>query len=502
MILRSLVKITSAAALALVMASAAIPVAGAQETVTVAIPSDVNTLDPTIDTSPIGQNVRLNVYDQLTQMSRDGRALPRLASSWTTNEDSTVWTFTIRTDAKWHNGDPVTIDDIIWTYTKIMNDDKSNVRPYLSKIKEMEKLSDSELRITLIEPFAPFDRQLALVSIVPQKVYEEMGPAEFSQAPIGSGPYKLVQWIKDDRIEMAANPDYWDGEPEVKRVILRPIPADSSRASALLSGEVDLVPLLPPQLADGIEGRNGIEVVKVPSHKVVYIGYDVRNGVFGDEEFRRAVDLSIDRAAITNNLLRGLGEPAAQIVTQASFGYDPSLEPTPYDPEAAKAALARSSYKGEKVALQYPNNNVASNDMVAQAIAGYMQAVGINVELQGMEYTAFFPLWIGRKLNEMHLFSYGPTNLDADLPLTSLYETGRTRGYWEDPEIDALVREQRAQSDPVKRQEVISKIWKITKEKVIYTLVYNETHVWGVGPRVKVEPRADGLLRAAELGLK
>src|SRR5690606_30153128 len=306
----------------------------------------------------------------------------------------------------------------------------------------------------------------------------------------------------DDHIEMVANPDYWGGEPEVKRVILRPIPAESSRSSALLTGEVDLVPLLPPQLADGLAGRSGIEILKVPSHKVVYIGYDVRNGVLGDVEFRRAVDMAIDREAITQQLLRGLGVPAAQIVTPASFGYDPKLEPTKYDPEGAKAALARSSYKGETIAMQYASNNVASNDQVAQAIAGYMQAIGINVELQGMEYTAFFPLWIGRKLNEMHLFSYGPTNLDADLPLTSLYETGRTRGYWEDPEIDALVREQRAQSDPVKRQEVISKIWKITKEKVIYTLVYNETHVWGVGPRVKVEPSADGVLRFTEIGLK
>src|SRR5690606_7818885 len=127
----------------------------------------------------------------------------------------------------------------------------------------------------------------------------------------------------------------------------RPIPADASRASALMSGEVDLVPLLPPQLADGLEGRNGIDVVKVPSHKVVYIGFDVRNGIFGDVEFRRAVDMSIDRAAITGNLLRGLGEPAAQVVTQASFGYDPSLVPTAYDPEGAKEALARSAYKGE-----------------------------------------------------------------------------------------------------------------------------------------------------------
>src|SRR5690606_18679056 len=161
----------SAATFALVLAST--PATLAQETVTIALPSDVATLDPTGDITALGQNIRLNVYDQLTQMSRDGRALPRLAESWSINEDGTVWTFKIRTDAKWHDGEPVTVDDIIWTYTRILQDEKSGVRTYLSKIKDIERVSDAELRITLTEPFAPFDRQVALVSIVSQAAYEK-----------------------------------------------------------------------------------------------------------------------------------------------------------------------------------------------------------------------------------------------------------------------------------------------------------------------------------------
>jgi len=470
--------------------------------VTIAVPSDVPSLDPTIDTSPIGQNVRLNVYDQLTQITADGSVEPRLATKWSTNDDSTVWTFTLRTNAKFHDGSPVTVDDVIWTYQTILSNDKSSVKPYLSKIKDMERVSDSELKITLSEPFAPFDRQVSLVSIAPKAAYERLGPAQFNQKPIGSGPYKLVRWIKDDRIEMDAFDEYWAGAPAVKKVLFRPIPADASRASALVSGEVDLVPLLPPQIAEGLAGRNGINIVQVPSHKVVYIGFDVRNGIFGNADFRRAVDTAIDRKAITTQLLRGLGEPSGQIVAPVTFGYDPSIKATTYDPEAAKKALASSGYNKEPVIIQYPNNNVASNDAVAQAIAGYLQAVGINAQLQGMEYTAFFPLWVGRKLNQMHVFSYGPTNLDADLPLTSLYETGRTRGYWENAETDKLVRAQRAAADPEKRKELIGQIWKQTKDEVIYSLLYNETHVWGVGPRITITPRADGLVRLSELKLK
>lgn len=492
----------AAAALSAAVVLSATPASHAAEgEVVIAMASDVPSLDPTLDTSPIGQNVRLNIYDQLTAIQRDGAIAPRLAESWEVNEDSTIWTFTLRSDAVWHDGEPVTIDDVIWTYEKILGDEKSSVRPYLSKIQSMEKLSDTELRITLVEPFAPFDRQVSLVSIAPQHAYEAMGPEQFGQTPVGSGPYRLAEWVKDDRIVMEANADYWGGEPEVATVVMRPIPSDAGRATALIAGDVDIVPLLPPQLAESLEAQEGIDIVQVPSHKVVYLGYNVQNGIFGDLEFRRAVDLSIDRAAISDQLLRGLGEPIGQIVAPVTFGYDPAIEPAPFDPDKAREHLAASGYDGQPILIQYPNNNVASNDAVAQAVAGYMEEIGIDVQLQGMEYTAFFPLWLNRQLEGINMFSYGPTNLDADLPLTSLYETGRTRGYWENPETDEMVRAQRATADPAKRQEIISRIWQQTQDQVIYTTLYNEVHVWGLRDGVTLEPRADGIVRLPEIGL-
>ena len=114
--------------------------------VTVAMPSDAPSLDPTIDTSPIGLNVRLNVYDQLTEIAPDGTIMPRLATSWEASPDALTWTFTLREKAKFHDGKPVTADDVLWTYNKIIGDQKSPVRTYLSKIKSMEKLSDHKIR--------------------------------------------------------------------------------------------------------------------------------------------------------------------------------------------------------------------------------------------------------------------------------------------------------------------------------------------------------------------
>lgn len=490
--------LTGVVMVAAVIASAQSASAQAPGKVTIAMPSDVPTLDPTIDTSPIGLNVRLNVYDQLTEIGPDGSIMPRLAVSWEASADALTWTFVLRENSKFHDGKPVTADDVLWTYNKIMADTKSSVRTYLSKIRSMEKLSDHKLKFVLIEPFAPFDRQVSLVSIVPKEAYERLGATQFNQTPIGSGPYKVVRWVKDDRIELEAFADYWDGAAKVKNATFRPIPAEASRVATLLSGEIDVVPMLPPVIAERLNSA-GTKAQKVDSHKIIYLGYDVTNGILGNLDFRKAVDSAIDREALSTKLLRGYGKPTAQVVAPVSFGYDPSIAPTKFDPELAKKLLQSSGYKGEKIVIQYPSANFNSTDEVVQAVAGYLKAVGINAELQSMEYTAFFPLWAGRKLNSMHAFSYGPTTLDADLPLTSLFETGRSRGYWSDPKVDELIRAQRAEPQADKRRTLITQVWKVSKDNVVYSPLYTETHVWGIRDRVRITPRPDGLVRLRDI---
>jgi len=173
-----------------------------------------------------------------------------------------------------------------------------------------------------------------------------------------------------------------------------------------------------------------------------------------------------------------------------TFGYAPDIEPTPFDPARAKQLVAASGYKGESITLQYPNNNLAFGDEVAQAIANFLGHVGINISLQGMEYSAFFPLWANRKLNNMHLFAYGPSIMDADLIIGSLYDSSG-RVYWTDPRVDELARQQRGERDKEKRRALIGQILKLSKEALPYAPLYNEIHAYGVQDRIKWIPRPD-----------
>ena len=136
-------------------------------------------------------------------------------------------------------------------------------------MKSIDKLDESKMRFTLTEPFVPFDRQLSLISILPRKAYEQMGPEQFSIKPVGSGAFKVVRWVKDSQIELEANPDYWDGAPKVQKILFKPVPSEASRVSGLLSGELDIVPVLPPTLIPRVAASDDVVVQggqKQPHH--------------------------------------------------------------------------------------------------------------------------------------------------------------------------------------------------------------------------------------------
>ena len=479
-----------AALAALVAASATTFAQPSAGQVVVSQSSDALTLDPSLSTDPISLNVFKNVYDQLTDIAADGSVAPLLATSWTSSDDAKIWTFKILRGAKFQDGSPLTVEDVVWSYQKIIDDPKSPVRAYLTGVKKVEALGDDQIRFTLSASFAPFPRQVSLISILPEKIYKERG-ADFGKNPVGSGPYKVIEWLKDDRLVLEAFSGYHGDVPKIVRVIFRPVPAETTRASGLLSGDLDIVPILPPSLIDMLARAKGIHVEKIHSNRVLYLGFDVNNPLLKSVKLRQAIDYAINREAICHDLLRGLGTPEGQVVAPVTFGYDKEIAPTSFVPAKARQLVTESGYGGEPILFQYPTNRYAFGQEVAQAVAGYLKSVGINVQMQGMEYSAFFPLWLNKKLNGIHLFAYGPSIMDADLPLGSLYEIGPARAYWYSQEVDDLVKQQRAESDPQKRAVLIGKIWQISKENVPYVILYNEIQAYGIRDGVNWKPRPD-----------
>lgn len=453
--------------------------------------SDVLTLDPSLDTSPIGLNVLQNIFDQLSVIEADGSVGSGLATKWGSTPDLKTWTFNIRPNVKFHDGSPLSAEDVVWTYKKIMADDKSPVKAYLGKIVSIEASGEDKVVIVLNSAWAPFPRQVSMISILPKKTYESLGAEKFAKAPIGTGPYSVVKWVKDDAVELAAFEGYWGGAPKVKTVIFRPVPAEAARSAALMSGELDIVASLPPTLIERLSSAPGLNVEKIASNRVAYLGLNLDNPALADLRIRQAIDLAIDRTAISTRLLRGLGIPQGQIPAPVTFGYDSDIKPVAYDLQRAKALLQEAGYKGEKIVFEYPNNRLALGEQVAQTIAGSLTAIGMNIELRGMEYAGWFPLWTQRKMQGLYMASFGPSIMDSDLIAQFFFETGPSRGYWDDKRANELSLAQRAEPDASKRKAMLSEIWKLNLASAAYLPLYNDVTAYGIRKSVKWTPRAD-----------
>jgi peptide/nickel transport system substrate-binding protein len=486
--------------LALAAATAGLLPPGAQaapdKALIVAKPTDVPTLDPSFDISDVGQGMFKALYDQLTIIGPDGSVLPGLAERWEGNADATEWRFTLRGNARFHDGRPVTAEDVLFTWQRYMGNNALPPFTYAAPVAAVTAPAPDTVVFRLKAPFAPFDRHTSLISILPKHAYPVTAPAPFATAPIGSGPYRVVEWVRDDRLVLEAHGGYWAGKPPIERVIVKPLPNEHSRAAGLRSGELDIVPSLPPLAVQQLRGDSGVTVVTVPSIRTIYMGFNVKNPVLADLRLRRAVDMAIDRELIVTRLLRGLGKAEGQLVAPVTFGYDPAIRPTAYSPDQARALVKESGYDGAAILLQYPSNRWPFATEVAQAIGNFLQRVGIKVELQGMEYAAMFPLWAAQGMPGMHIFGYGPTIMDATVLLNSLINT---RTVWHDDIARRLYAEQLAMTDLRQRQAKISALWARIRDQVPYAPLYNEFQAYGVRKGVNFTPRADEVVDFARV---
>lgn len=475
-------------------------VTGPQGTVTIALSTDVLTLDPSKDISAASRTVSRNMFDVLVDIKRDGSLGPALAESWE-SPDAKTWTFKIRDGVKFHNGDPLTVDDVVWTFQTIFDDAKSPAKAYLNGVTKIEKVGTNAIRFELQNPIAIFPRNASLISIMPKADYTARGPEQFARAPIGSGPYKFVKWVKDDRLEIeATGTAHFTGTAAVKTVVFRPIPSQSARVAGLESGELDIVSLLPPPEALRLQKASGLRVQLVESNKTIYLGMNSTVKPLDDVRVRQAIDLAIDRVALTRDLLSGLGKPTDQANAPSVFGFDPNRPQPKFDPDRAKVLLREAGYPdGFEIAFPYPTDRFAFGSEVAQAVAGYLSKVGIRTKLEGMQYSAFFPLWTGKKLTALHLFALGPSIMDADIGLSNIY---RTYGYWTSPEWEALYQKQRATGDEKQRLQLLHQITTLAGQSFPMSWLYTEVAAYGLRNRVEWTPWADDRFDAVSVKLK
>lgn len=299
------------------------------------------------DTSQV---LRQMLFMPLVQLDDDMNFEPYLAESMELAEDGMSITFTLRDSILWHDGAPVTADDVVWSYETYTNPDLAyaNVQ-YFQFIDGVEKIDDRTVRFDFTEVHAEPEMDFIEWSPMPKHLLEDvpvtqMKTAAFNRNPVGNGPFKFVSWDANQQAVFEANESFPLGRPHLDRVVVRIIPEQTTELTELLTGTIDMMRAVPPAESRRVETSENARLVSYPSRSYTYLAWNTKNPLFADPAVRRALTMGIDRQQIVDALLYGYGRLAVSDVLPFQWMFDESLEPLPHDPEGAKRALAEAGW--------------------------------------------------------------------------------------------------------------------------------------------------------------
>ena len=288
------------------------------------------------------------LHDALVKPMPAGIMTPSLAESWTVSKDGTSYEFLLRKGARFHNGDPVTAEDVKFSFERYKGSGASLLK---DKVKDVQVVAPNRVRFVLKEAWPDFmsfygTSATGAAWIVPKKYVEKVGEDGFKKAPVGAGPYKLVSFTPGIELVVEAFPDYWRKAPSVKRIVMRSIPDESTRAAAVKTGQVDIAYLFGGAIAGDLRGTPGIKVVAPLVYGIYWLDFlDQWNpkSPWHDQRVRMAAGLAIDRQALNQAEMLGMGRLTGSFVPP-TFDFALKLEPTPYDPKRAKQLMVEAGY--------------------------------------------------------------------------------------------------------------------------------------------------------------
>jgi peptide/nickel transport system substrate-binding protein len=314
-------------------------------------------LDPLMYRSRETETMIRNMFDALVTRTHEGKVVPELAESWQ-QVDETTYIFTLRNGPRFHNGDPVTIDDVVFTFERVLkpnpiNGKSSPRRGLLGPLAKVEKIEDSQVRFILANPFPPFLQALVHFQIVPMNYIQKVGGRVFGQKPIGAGPFKFVKADLEVEVRMERFDDYYGGSPylppvepvRVQSAVFKTMPEPTTRVAALLAGEVSIVQAVPADLVDRLSNSKSVQILAVEGTRAYQIELNNKRPPFNDIRVRKAINYAINWDEIINNVYNGYGYRLATCFLPSGFGYNPELQPYPYNPEKAKALLREAGYE-------------------------------------------------------------------------------------------------------------------------------------------------------------
>jgi peptide/nickel transport system substrate-binding protein len=426
------------------------------------------------------------IHDALVKPMPAGDNTPSLAESWTVSKDGLTYEFALRRGVKFHNGDPVTADDVVFSYDRYKG---AAAKLLKDKVRQVQIVDPGHVRFHLKQPWPDFmtfygTSATGAAWIVPKKYVEKVGDDGFKRAPIGAGPYKVVSFNPGIELVMEAFEGYWRKVPSVKRLVFRSMPDETTRAAALKSGEVDIVYLLSGPTAEQIKKTPGLRLAAAVPPGVPFLDMPEQwdpKSPWHDRRVRLAASHALDRNALNQAETLGLSRPTGGLIPR-SLEFARAYEPPAYDPALAKKLLAEAGYP----------NGFDAGDLtpfppyfgLAEGVVNYLQAVGIRTRMRTMERATFLASWREHKLKGVIMGLGAPagnaaTRIEVYATKGGIYSSGVV------PEIEDLFERQAREMDRKKREAMLHQIQQIMYDRVMYVPIYELAFLWGIGPRVE-----------------
>ncbi|OLS35417.1 ABC transporter substrate-binding protein [Bacillus sp. MRMR6] len=430
---------------------------------TFGLAAEPTTMDPYMQNGTHGRTVKLAIFRGLYNYNEKGELEAELAESYTSNDDLTAYTFTLR-DAKFHNGDPVTAEDIKYTFDRIINpDSKATFKTELSIIDNIVVEGDKTVTFNLKEPSAPFVHFTALPeSVIVSKSYTEANIDDIATKPMGAGPFKFASWTQGSKIIVEKFEDYYkEGQPYLDKIEFQFYSEENTRVNALRAGDVDLIETVPWKDAESIGKTDNLKLASA-NGPFMALQFNTDFEPFSKPEVRKAIAYGIDRNAILNTAFSGRGKPIYGMATLEGYmGYDEKY--TKYfehDVKKAKELLAEAGYPNGFKATLLSTSQYGMHEQTAVAVQSELKKIGIEVELE-------LPDWatrINKNVEGDYQFVVAGTSgdiTDGDW-MSNFYKGGPARlnnsANFDDEQINSLLEQGRKEIDPAKREEIYKQL--------------------------------------------
>jgi len=426
------------------------------------------------------------MHDALVKSMPGNPLTPSLAESWTVAPDSTTYEFVLRRGVKFHNGDPLTAEDVKFSMERYRG---AGSGPFKSRILSIDILDPHRIRFRFKQPWPDFMTFYGTPAtgagwVVPKKYVEKVGDDGFKKVPVGAGPYRFVSFTPGVELVLEAYEQYWRKTPSVKRLVFKVVPEEVTRLAMLKRGDVDIAYSIRGALAEELRRTPGLTLAPNYPPGTFWLVFPEQwtapRSPWTDQRVRLAVNHAIDRKAINQAETLGFSKITGSIIPQTFEFYWPAPM-HPFDPAKARRLLAEAGYPGGFDAGDYYCDASYSN--LGEAVVNDLKAVGIRTQLRPLERVAFIAQNRDKKLKNIIQTASGAAG-NAATRLDAFVAAGGTFTYGSYPDIEGLVREQAGEPDTKKREATLHRIQQMIHERAVFAPIWELAFLNGYGPRV------------------